>query len=134
MTINIKTLHIGSHVCVDGKHVRICGITKRKVGYHATGKPCGHLRYARLNEVEPIPITPELLEELGFSVKEPYIRLENETQSLISQSIEFLYISKIGHYELTFRKRYEYASVFTCRYLHEAEAFLALYGVELIKE
>lgn len=68
--IDIKTLHIGSHVCVGGKRVRICGITKRKIGYHATGKPCEHLRYARLDEIEPIPITPELLKELGFAYRD----------------------------------------------------------------
>ena len=66
MTINIKTLHIGSHVEYDGKPVRICGITNRKIGYHESGKPCERLRYARLNEIEPIPITPELLEKIGF--------------------------------------------------------------------
>lgn len=64
--IDIKTLHIGSHVEYDGKPVRICGITKRKIGYHESGKPCERLRYARLSEIEPIPITPELLEKIGF--------------------------------------------------------------------
>ena len=68
--IDIKTLHIGSHVCVGGKRVRICGITKRKIGYHATGMPCEHLRYARLDEIGLIPITPELLAELGFQYRD----------------------------------------------------------------
>lgn len=67
MAIDIKSLHIGSHGLVDGKRVCVCGITKRKIGYHHPGgRKDAHLCYARLNEIEPIPITPDLLKELGF--------------------------------------------------------------------
>lgn len=134
--IDVKTLRIGSHVCIGGKHVRICGITKRKVGYHENGKPCEHLRYARLNEVEPIPITPELLEKIGFDVtKGTSLWQKTETSENVTLSCAgFLRIDKSDFYKLTFRERYRSANNITCRYLHEAEAFLALHGVELIKE
>lgn len=69
--INIKSLRIGSHVSVDGKRVRVCGITRRKIGnHHPDERPDAHLRYARIHEVEPISITPELLTELGFEYKD----------------------------------------------------------------
>lgn len=125
--IDIKTLTIGSHVLVGGKRVKVCGITKRKVGYHEKGKPCEHLRYARLNEVEPIPITPDLLEELGLDI------IKTSANVVLSSAL-FQRIDKSDFYELTFRERYRSANVITCRYLHEAEVFLALHGVELIKE
>lgn len=134
--IDIKTLTIGSHVLVGGKRVKVCGITRKKVGYHENGKPYEHLRYARLNEVEPIPITDELLEEIGFDVtKGTSLWQKTETSENVTLSCAgFLRIDKSDFYKLTFRERYKSAINITCRYLHEAEAFLALNGVELIKE
>lgn len=44
---------------------RVEQVTKRKVGYHA--EPCEHrMHYLRLHEVEPIPLTAEILERNGF--------------------------------------------------------------------
>lgn len=134
--IDVKTLRIGSHVCVGGKHVRICGITKRKVGYHENGKPCGHLRYARLSDVEPILIASELLEKIGHRDNGTYILWHECDQIYHSSSyrLDFKKIGKSEYFKLKFRKKYGYGGTITCRYLHEAEAFLALHGVELIKE
>lgn len=65
--IDIRQLKCGSHVLVDGQRVKVCGVTRRKVGYHhSDDRPNANLRYARVNETEPIAITPELLTELGF--------------------------------------------------------------------
>lgn len=33
MSVNVKSLRIWSHVLVDGERVRVCGVTRRKVGY-----------------------------------------------------------------------------------------------------
>lgn len=117
--IDVKKLSIGSHVCVDGKRVRICGITKRKVGYHSTGKPCEHLRYARLSEIEPIPITLELLTELGFEYQD----------NTYWES---------WHYDIFTIEREEHSSYFDCdgymrlKYLHEIEnLYYMSYGEEL---
>ncbi len=44
---------------------RVEQVTKHKVGYHA--KPCEHrMHYLRLCEVQPIPLTSDLLERHGF--------------------------------------------------------------------
>ena len=66
MSVNVKSLRIGSHVLVDGERVRVCGVTRRKVGYHPIGKPDGHPYYRRACEVGPIEIIGQLLAELGF--------------------------------------------------------------------
>ena len=43
-------------------------ITKKKVGYHA--EPNEHrMHYLRLSECKPIPLTAEMLSELGFKKK-----------------------------------------------------------------
>lgn len=125
--IDIKTLTIGSHVLVGGKRVKVCGITRKKVGYHENGKPCEHLRYARLNEVEPILITPELLEEIGF--------FDSRTNSEIANMGLAFSELRNGEWLVEFDVTYQRLRI-SCivRYLHEAEAFLALNGVELIKE
>ncbi len=140
MSINIKQIHIGSHVLVNGNRVRVCGITKRKVGYHLMGKPCERLTYARTCEVEPIPITPTLLEELGFEFNRRAFLYEYEKRwsstdrffennyllfSLICDDVWRVHLYTNGTF---------YNGHTVCRYLHEAELFLALHGVELIKE
>lgn len=59
--IDIKTLRIGSHVLAEGKRERVRGMDEDNgliVRFPA--------EYVMANEVEPIPITPELLKELGF--------------------------------------------------------------------
>jgi hypothetical protein len=135
MSIDVKTLRIGSHVLVGGQRVRVCGITQRKIGYHATGKPCEHLHYARLNEVEPISITPSLLKELGF---EDCAKKRWHTEDWEKRWGECQYLSFTKLYRGEWRVHYfdgaKDRGQTVVRYLHEAEAFLALHGVELIKE
>lgn len=123
MAIDIKSLHIGSHGLVDGKRVCVCGITKRKIGYHHPGgRKDAHLCYARLNEIEPIPITPELLAELGFQYRD---NTYWERWFLGSFDIE----RKEGS------SYFDYNSEIRLEYLHELEnLYYMLYGVELIKE
>lgn len=128
--IDIRQLTIGSHVSVDGKRVRVCGITKRKIGYHhPDSRLDAHLRYARICEVNPIKIDFALLEELEFE--------EDKTDIFLRVSGYYIYLHQIN--DLRWRVSLEednctnYGDTL-CRYLHEAEAFLALHGVELIKD
>ena len=44
---------------------RVEQVTKQKVGYHAEPGE-NRIHYLRLNEVQPIPLTPEILEWNGF--------------------------------------------------------------------
>lgn len=58
-------LRIGNLVMYNGEVVRVEMITKKKIGYHRH-KGETRMNYARLFEVEPIPITEELLTKCGF--------------------------------------------------------------------
>lgn len=61
MEIDIKTLHIGAHINVNGKRERVRGLDEDNglmIRFPA--------EYVNASEVEPIPITSALLEELGF--------------------------------------------------------------------
>ena len=62
--IRYSELQIGDWVLVQGKPRKVEAITKRKIGYHVT--PTDQLHYARLPELEPIPITKEILKSSGF--------------------------------------------------------------------
>ena len=60
-----QELKIGNLVCYNGEVVKVEQITKHKIGYHTKPNET-RLNYARLCEVEPIPITEELLLKCGF--------------------------------------------------------------------
>ena len=131
MSININSLHIGSHVLVDGNRIRVCGITKRKIGYHPVGETDKHLYYRRLNGVKPIPITDALLKELGF---------RHDNTSGWRKEIDGYWLFVNGMEEQGWRfslypPRTDWARpVLYARHLHEIEGQLAYYRVELIKE
>jgi hypothetical protein len=58
-------LRIGNLVMYNGKVVKVEQITKHKIGYHTKPNET-RMNYARLCEIEPIPITEELLLKIGF--------------------------------------------------------------------
>lgn len=60
-----QELSIGNLVYYTGKVVRVEQITKHKIGYHTKPNET-RMNYARLSEIEPIPITEELLSKCGF--------------------------------------------------------------------
>lgn len=130
--MNIKELHIGSHVLVDSQRVRVCGITKHKIGYHVAHKFCETLRYVRTCEAEPIPITPALLEELGFEWR--------EDSSCWRKEINEYWVFVNGNEERGYRFSLfpptvdGMRPVLYARHLHEIEGQLAYYGVELLIE
>lgn len=50
-------LRIGNYVRIkdSGEIVRVCAITRRKVGFHAPGeRPNAQLRYRKLCEIDPV--------------------------------------------------------------------------------
>lgn len=57
-------LMIGNIVEVNGVPQRIRQVSRRKIGYCPLGSPTRS--YARVNEVNPIPITEELLLKIGL--------------------------------------------------------------------
>lgn len=58
-------------------------VTKRKVGYHADPHE-NRMYYLRLHEVQPIPITPEILERNGFEKAQNLLVLQWENGVYLS--------------------------------------------------
>lgn len=133
MAVDIKQLRIGSHVLLsrENKRVRIGGITKRKIGYHRRADKTDHLAYARLNEIEPIAITPELLVELGFE-KTPDV---NIWRKQYSQSILILRRHNHERWSCSVWQDGGCRAVMNFCRLHQFEYIIYLtLGMELIEE
>lgn len=129
MAVNVKQLRIGSHILVDGKRERVRGLDEDNgviVRFPA--------EYVNANDVEPIAITPGLLEELGFvgnaSKQNAVYGWEKRDEDIY---IAFDRITEQRWRVIMYDNVVNNGNTL-CRYLHEAEAFLALHGVELIKE
>ena len=146
--IDIKTLRVGSHILVNGKRERVRGLDEDNgliIRFPA--------EYVNANEVEPIPITPDLLKELGFEdykktkYREYYTKEIGEVRLVNIHGYQYR-DKRITFYRMNYRRQdwgemwhcsiAEYnastAGICIVRNLHEAEAFLALHCVELIKE
>lgn len=128
MAVDIKQLRIGSHILVNGKRERVRGLDEDNgliIRFPA--------EYVNANEVEPISITPTLLEELRFI-----------NTSWSGRRIVYTNGNEDDNPWVEFKNLKDRWELFVCnegwqgqtvvRYLHEAEAFLALHGVELINE
>ena len=133
MSINVRQLHVGAHVLVNGKRERVRGIDEDNgliVRFPA--------EYVSACDVEPIAITPELLTELGFEVVKTtsyriyYRKLLSDNRFKGSYIGVTQFIS--GTFNVSYHTDLSASSIVAgvCRYLHEAEAFLALHNVELI--
>jgi hypothetical protein len=136
MAVDVKTLRIGSHVEYEGKRVRICSLKTNMANYDdGKGKPrCFGSNLAYYKRMHPIPITPELLEELGFEWRESSSCWRKEVGDDV-----WLFVN--GKEEQGFRFNlfppYEKGvqePILYAKHLHEIEGQLAYYGVELIKE
>lgn len=131
--IDIKTLRIGNHVEYKGRRVRVALV--REGGCICEYKDNGQDVIVGLGiEKKPIPITSDLLKELGFKwrkdsscwrkkVGKDYWIFANGMDEVGWQFLLFPPYEKI-------RKR---ATLYADN-LHEIEGQLAYYGVELIKE
>ena len=67
--IKATELGIGDFVLVDGTPRKVEAITKKKIGYHRKEKE-PRLYYARLRDVEPIPLDENLVLKLGFTKRD----------------------------------------------------------------
>ena len=147
MAVDVKQLRVGSHILVNGKRERVRGLDEDNgliIRFPA--------EYAMANEVEPIPITTELLKELGFEERRMEYRygkpdvwyIDSESaqlekkNNLVVPTITVSSLEKIGCADwwviklITGDKPMRSDNCTVC-YLHEAEAFLSLYNIELIK-
>lgn len=137
MAVDIKQLRIGSHVEYEGKRVSVDEIqTVRPEGSSIhllishNGLVCGN---PGIDEVEPIQITPELLTELGF---EDYSKCFYGEWEKRWDNEKYMCFSAIS--DNRWRVHYMDGCMdlgnCVCRYLHEAEAFLALHNVEFLND
>ena len=129
MSVDIKTLRIGSHVLANGVRARVRGLDEDNgliISFPA--------EYVNATDVEPIAITPGLLEELWFvgnaSKQNAVYGWEKRDEDIY---IAFDRITEQRWRVIMYDNVVNNGNTL-CRYLHEAEAFLALHGVELIKE
>lgn len=144
MSIDIKQLRIGSHILVNGVRAKVRRLNTVKYSetetFHIlvrgvspeTGREgeCGC--FADDEAVQPIPITPDLMKELGFVNTSCTRRIVYTKGSEYEDSwIEFKNLK--DRWEI-FVSKDNWDGRTVVRYLHEAEAFLALHGVELIQD
>lgn len=113
--MDIRELRINTSVLLDGKRVRITELAK--VGLVYGVKFADDETWYDLSEIDPIPITEELLKELGFDKREieglpPYWRKDDITFEWSCWDKWRVAINDS-----------EYAYV---EYLHEAETFVYL--------
>lgn len=124
--IDIKSLRIGSHVEYNGKRVcvdEICTLRSKDAPIHLIVSRnrlvCG---YPSIDEIEPIPITPELLTELGFKSKR-----EGCWQHWWKDGFDLQHRDESEYWH--------FHGDIGLEYLHELESlYYMIYGVELIKE
>lgn len=157
MAVDIKTLHIGSLVEYDRKRMVVASVSNKLMNCEnlILIEPSTLTLYKNVNsyDVEPISIAPELLKGLGFEERRReylygapdvwYIdreaaQLEKEN-NLVIPTIHVSSLGKTGYADwwvikVVIGDKPMRSDNCTVRYLHEAEAFLALHGVELIKE
>ena len=123
MAVDVKTLRIGSHILVNGKRERVRGLDEDNgliIRFPA--------EYVNASEVEPIEITYSILKWLGFK------REELNVVKCINEYLVYFHRTDAFSWRVGVANASCYFGGCIVRYLHEAEAFLALHGVELINE
>lgn len=125
MAVDVKTLRIGSHVEYNGKRVCVDEIRTLRLDGSPIRLLVSHngLIYGdpSIDETEPIPITPDLLKELGFKCTD-----KGRVQSWWH---DFFCLDHLNG------KSYYNFGAIHLKYLHELEdLYYLIDGVELIKE
>lgn len=143
MAVDIKSLRIGSHVNLCGKSQCITaidalngllGIDAYKTDENGVKHPIGY----KVEDVEPIKITPEILTEIGFKYHE-YDNGKLREWDLPDGYKDYGYLEFDEETTTIWRGRLwsmkEIEVEFKVEYLHDLEnIFYMFYGVELIKE
>ena len=126
-----KELMIGDWVMADGRVVRVAAVHQRKIGYH---RRHDKLAWARLDRLEYIPITSEILEKNGWKVKKGFVQHGNfgdgplmlwhtEENKILRNFTHELEISDLST-DKGFRV------IIECNYVHELQHALKLCGIE----
>lgn len=132
MAVDVKQLRIGSHVLVNNKRERVRGLDEDNgliIRFPA--------EYVLASEVEPIPITPELLKELGFEWRKDsscWLRYHNYDGVRYDWGI-YAYGCDGGTWCFSlYLPDFRIKPQLYANDLHELEGQLAYYGIELIPD
>lgn len=128
MSVDIKSLRIGSHILANGKRERVRGLDEDNgliIRFPA--------EYALASEVEPIAITPELLKELGFQFR----KSAGGSWCISDKKGGYFYATVCSDSTcvVTHYPDFGFQSRVVCTYLHELEALACLIAqTELIPD
>lgn len=128
MAVDIKQLRVGSHISINGERVEVESLQGGDMVGCIT--PDNDWFATESWRFEPIPITSELLSELGFRKEDGFMRLWSKGDNGHFSYIEFSAIRDKWRLHPSGTD----GSLTVVRYLHEAELFLGLHNIELIKE
>lgn len=132
MAVDILSLRIGSHILVDGKRVRVFGIGNNAIFYlpSIVSSVC---KEAKIEQIEPIAITPDLLKELGFKFR----KSAGGSWCISDKKGGYFYATVCSDSTcvVTHYPDFGFQSRVVCTYLHELEAFAYLISqTELIPD
>lgn len=133
MSIDIKALHIGSHVLWNGKRRRVDAITEDSIAFRIADSERKEYDSATIEQIEPIVITPELLKELGFKFR----KSAGGSWCISDKKGGYFYATVCSDSTciVTHYPDFGFQSRVVCTYLHELEAFAYLISqTELIPD
>ncbi|WP_290144773.1 hypothetical protein [Muribaculum intestinale] len=137
MSVDIKSLRIGSHVLWNGKRRKVDAITKDSIAFRIADSERKEYDNATIEQIEPIAITPELLKELGFEWRKDsscWRRYHNYDGVRYDWGI-YAYDCDGGTWCFSlYLPDFRIKPQFYGNDLHEIEGQLAYYGVELIPD
>lgn len=125
----------------DGSVIKVECVTKKKVGYHTKPKE-SRMYYIPLSQIEPIPITEEILMKNGFelyvdnSVRTLWMQKDNEFGQEI-YDVELEESNTEGMYFLRMRHHSDGGSVEIkkiVKFIHELQACLCISNLKEINK
>lgn len=118
--MDIRELHIGNHVLLDGERVEIDELSVGgQVGCITSDDWVG----VDVSRLSPIPITEELLKELGFEKSETK---QYDWYKHIDDFSIFIKIFKRGRCRAEVYSEFSHLGNMVCYWLHELETFVYL--------
>lgn len=135
--MRIEELSIGDWVCYTGKCID--GIGPNRKITHIERDTCGfligldygafHYSSAKIEDIVPIPLTPEILEKNGFVRKDKYRFVNIDMLSTVEK-----YGTKYYDYHNIYKKGKAYrpirVGVDNIKYVHELQHAMRLAGIE----
>lgn len=133
MSVDIKSLRIGSHAMWNGKRRKVDAITEEGIAFRIADTERKMYDSATIESVEPIAITPELLKELGFKFR----KSAGGSWCISDKKGGYFYATVCSDSTciVTHYPDFGFQSRVVCTYLHELEAFTYLISqTELIPD